>query len=78
MVRIDVPLVRLPAALDGFTIAQLSDFHYDEEFTIVPIRKAIEMVNGLRPDLIALTGDYADYDACIDWIPDTLGRLSAR
>jgi uncharacterized protein len=57
LVRIDVPLKRLPAAMDGFTIVQLSDFHYDE-FTIIPIRKAIEMVNGLKPDLIVLTGDY--------------------
>jgi uncharacterized protein len=32
----------------------------------------------LQPDMIALTGDYADYDACIDWIPDTLGRITAR
>jgi predicted MPP superfamily phosphohydrolase len=58
LVKIDMPLARLPAAFDGFTIAQLSDFHYDEVFSIVPIRRAIEMVNRLNPDLVVLTGDF--------------------
>jgi predicted MPP superfamily phosphohydrolase len=56
--RLEIPLARLPEAFDGFTIAQLSDFHYEPEFSAVPIRKAVEMVNGLKPDLIALTGDF--------------------
>ncbi len=51
-------LPRLPAEFDGFTIAQLSDFHYDEVFSAVPIRRAVEIVNRLNPDLIALTGDF--------------------
>jgi len=56
--RFEIPLARLPHAFDGFTIAQLSDFHYDSHFSAVPIRKAVEMVNGLHPDLIVLTGDF--------------------
>ena len=58
LVRIDVPLARLSAAWDGFTIAQLSDFHYDQHFSVVPIRRAIEIVNGLHPHLVVLTGDF--------------------
>jgi len=58
LVKIDIPLARLPASFDGFTIAQLSDFHYDEVFSIVPIRRAIEIVNRLQPDLVVLTGDF--------------------
>ena len=54
---IEVELTRLPAAFDGFTIVQLSDFHYDV-FSAVPMRAAIEIVNRLRPDLIVLTGDF--------------------
>lgn len=59
LVKVDLPLPRLPEAFDGFTIAQLSDFHYDEVFTVVPIRKGVEIVNGQHPDLIILTGDFA-------------------
>jgi len=54
----EVALARLPAAFDGFTIAQLSDFHYDEHFSAVPLRAAIEIVNNLHPDLVVLTGDF--------------------
>ncbi len=58
MTRLEIPLTRLPRAFDGFTIAQLSDFHYEHHFSVTPIRKAVEMVNALHPDLIALTGDF--------------------
>ena len=60
--RIEIPLKRLPEAFDGFTIAQLSDFHY-EVFSAVPIRKAVGLVNSLRPDLIVLTGDFVTVGA---------------
>lgn len=58
LVRKDISLKRWPSHMDGFTIALLSDFHYDPIFSIHPIRSAVEMVNRLRPDLVALTGDF--------------------
>jgi len=57
--RVEIRLVKLPPALDGFTIAQLSDFHYDPYFSVTPIKAGIEMVNELKPDLVVLTGDFA-------------------
>jgi len=57
LVAMEIELARLPAAFDGFTIAQLSDFHYDP-LSAVPIRAAIEIVNNLHPDLVVLTGDF--------------------
>jgi len=57
LTAIEVVLARLPAAFDGFTIAHLSDFHYDES-SAVPIRAAIEIVNHLHPDVVVLTGDF--------------------
>lgn len=63
LVKIEMSLPRLPEAFDGFTIAQLSDFHYDEVFTIHPIRRAIDLVNRVQPDLVALTGDFATISA---------------
>ncbi len=58
VVSIEVPLSRLPQSWDGFRIAQLSDLHYDRDFSAVPIRKAVDLVNGLQPDLIVVTGDF--------------------
>lgn len=56
--KIEIRLPRLPRAFDGFTIVQLSDFHYEEDFSAVPIRKAVELVNGLGSDVVAFTGDF--------------------
>ena len=58
LVSIDVRLPRLPDSWDGFRIAQLSDLHYDDYFSVVPLRNAVDIVNGLRPDLIVVTGDF--------------------
>jgi hypothetical protein len=58
LVHLEVPIRNLPPALENFHIVQLSDFHYDEHFSIIPIRKAIAMSNSLSPDLVVLTGDF--------------------
>jgi predicted MPP superfamily phosphohydrolase len=58
IVRQDFFLPRWPERLNGFTVALLSDFHYDPYFSAHPLHAAIAMVNGLRPDLIVLTGDF--------------------
>jgi uncharacterized protein len=58
LLRREIRLERWPAALNGFTVALLSDFHYDPIFSIHPLHAAIGMVNSLNPDLIALTGDF--------------------
>ena len=58
LVRLEIPLARLPVAFDGFTIVQLSDFHYDPYLSVHAIRAAVDMANQLHPDLIVLTGDF--------------------
>lgn len=58
VVQREIALRRWPAQLQGFTIALLSDFHYDPYFSSHPLKAAINIVNNLRPDLIALTGDF--------------------
>ena len=58
IVRQEFLLPRWPERLNGFTIALLADFHYDPYFSAHPLRAAIGMVNELRPDLIALAGDF--------------------
>lgn len=44
--------------MDGFTVALLSDFHYDAIFSVHPIQSAVEIVNRIHPDLVLLTGDF--------------------
>ncbi len=58
IVRREFFLRRWPQRMDGFTIALLSDFHYDPLFSVHPLHAAIPMVNDLHPDLIVLTGDF--------------------
>lgn len=58
VVRREIAVRRWPADLEGFTIALLSDFHYDPHFSVHPLKAAVPLVNGLRPDLILLTGDF--------------------
>jgi predicted MPP superfamily phosphohydrolase len=69
LVSLEIPLARLSQAWDGFRIAQLSDLHYDPYFSATPIRKAIDMVNALQPDLIVLTGDF---------VTSPVGKVSRR
>jgi len=58
VVRQDFFLPRWPERLSGFTVAFLSDFHYDPYFSVHPLHAAIPMVNDFRPDLIVLGGDF--------------------
>lgn len=60
--RVDVPIAGLPRALDGLTIAQISDLHAGSFLSPEPMRDAAEIVRGLRPDVIAVTGDWVNHD----------------
>jgi uncharacterized protein len=75
IVRHEFFLQRWPERMNGFTIAVLSDFHYDPYFSIHPLRAAIAMVNRLRPDLIALTGDFVSVPLVGD---EAKGALTAE
>src|SRR5207245_2757491 len=58
----DVPvkLPRLPRALDGFTIVQITDIHVGDVIGEKFLRHIVERVNALKPDLVAITGDLVD------------------
>ena len=57
-----IRLSRLPKAFAGFRIAQLSDIHIGPFMTEDQIRKYVRIANDLKPDLIALTGDFVTWD----------------
>ena len=60
VVDVEVRLARLPRALDGFTIVQLSDLHTGLTIDRAFVQRVVDHANGLAPDLIALTGDLVD------------------
>jgi uncharacterized protein len=69
---------RLPKSLDGLAIVHISDLHFTGMLGKAYFREVVRTCNELKPDIVAITGDLVDKNECIDWIPDTLGRLSAN
>ena len=60
VVDVEIPVAGLPPALEGFTIAQISDIHVGPTIRRRYVERIVERVNGLSPDLIAITGDIVD------------------
>jgi predicted MPP superfamily phosphohydrolase len=58
--RVDVTLARLPAALSGTRIVQLSDVHIGPTIHKSFLETIVEQTNALNPDVIAITGDLVD------------------
>jgi predicted MPP superfamily phosphohydrolase len=76
--RIEVPVKNLPPERDGFTIAQISDIHMGVIVADRSIKKMVEEVNSLKPDLVVITGDLVDEDANhLEHLTGTLKSLSA-
>jgi uncharacterized protein len=57
-----IVLPNLPRAFEGFRIAQLSDIHIGPYMPAEEIRKYAAIVNAVKADLIALTGDFVTFD----------------
>jgi uncharacterized protein len=60
VVDVEVPLADLPAPLEGFTIAQISDIHIGPTIKRNFVEAIVERVNGLGADMVAITGDIVD------------------
>lgn len=74
-----IRLRRLPKIFEGFRIVQLSDIHHGPFSSTEQIERAVQTANSLKPDIIALTGDYISRErqyaaSCAEM----LGRLHAR
>lgn len=77
--RITVPIANLPPALEGLTIAQVSDTHVGRFTTGAVLRRIAEAANDLRADLTLLTGDLIN--GALHEIPEAIEmvrRLEAR
>lgn len=79
VVDVKVPLAGLPPALQGFTIAQISDVHVGPNIKRDFLCGIVETVNSLDVDLIAITGDLVD--GSVEQLAthvEPLARLRAR
>jgi predicted MPP superfamily phosphohydrolase len=60
IVEVRIPLLGLPQALHGFSIAQISDVHVGATIKRGFVERIVRRVNALNADLIAVTGDLVD------------------
>ncbi len=77
--ELEVRLPRLPRALDGLSVVQLSDLHLGAPLGRRFLEGVVERTNRVRPDVIVITGDLVD--GSVDALRTTvepLARLSAR
>lgn len=74
----DIMIRDLPDAFDGFRIAQISDVHHSRLVGLEEVRKVVALAQSVKPDLIALTGDYTTaYRRFIEPCAAALGALTA-
>jgi uncharacterized protein len=74
----DIFVRDLPGAFDGFRIAQITDVHHSRLVSIEEVRRVVDVTMRMKPDLIALTGDYTtSYRRYIEPCAEALGALYA-
>ena len=77
--EIVIRLRRLPDSHEGLRIVQLSDIHLGLFTSVEEVQRAVDLANRLRPDVIALTGDYVTQSPSYIWpAARALGKLRAR
>ena len=77
--EVEIPLARLPPALDGLTIVQLSDVHIGPTIGRGFIEELVHKANALKPDAIVITGDLVDGSvAALRHHAEPLGKLASR
>lgn len=67
----------LPADWDGLSIVHLSDFHFYGGVARAYFEVVCERAANLKPDLFVFSGDLLDDPRLLDWLPETLGKLTA-
>ncbi|GMU02836.1 metallophosphoesterase [Corallococcus caeni] len=74
-----VRIPRLPRALDGFSIVQLTDLHVGPFIQRRFMDELVRRANALKPDLVAITGDLVDGTVPrLGGFVAALGNLQAR
>ena len=76
---LEYELPNLPAALDGFTVVQVTDIHFGPFFGERRLRDLVRRIDALSPDLVVITGDLVDGpESRLDLLSAPLRELRAR
>ncbi|MGH9487840.1 MAG: metallophosphoesterase [Terriglobales bacterium] len=76
--HLQVPLPRLPPALNGLHLAHLSDIHYGLFLSRDSLLRVLELTLAQQPDLICITGDFVTQSPVfIEPAAEMLGQLHA-
>lgn len=57
---------KIPREFDGLKIVQFSDLHYGTTVKLPEVKKVVERINYLQPDIVVFTGDLVDKNYKID------------
>ena len=77
--KLQVTLSKLPSALDGMKLVQLTDLHIGPTLQREFLEGIVEQTNALGPDVIAITGDLVDGSVeALGGFTQLLKRLKAR
>ena len=55
----------LDSDFDGIKIVHFSDLHYNRAITLEKVKKVVEEINLINPDIVVFTGDLIDRDATL-------------
>ncbi|MDX2080166.1 MAG: metallophosphoesterase [Terrimicrobiaceae bacterium] len=70
-----IKISNLSQALVGIRIVLMSDFHHSDWIPAARIREAVRIANTLKPDVVALTGDFIHRGR--EWVPACFRELAA-
>jgi predicted MPP superfamily phosphohydrolase len=77
--EVPVRIPGLPRALDGYTIAQISDIHTGIFVGDRELGEGLSLVSAMRPDSVVVTGDLVDFEArYAERLAGALGGLRTR
>jgi predicted MPP superfamily phosphohydrolase len=78
--RVSLPIQNLHPAFENWKIAQISDLHVGGWMTRERLQRVVQTVNDLRPDIVAITGDFVTYapQGHAEMLVSTLSKLQAR
>lgn len=77
--RHEVHLPRLPPALDGLRVVQVSDVHASPVTPLSWVRAAVDRINADPPDLFVITGDLVtEHPEFAEGVAQELGRVRSR